>query len=127
MKDRKIERGKPVDDRLAKWLYSKLEAMQKKPDRILYNSAVREDLQALEPASDTPKRQKEYVIKKLSVCSLIMVCGVVLSAALWITDGMATKIVDNQIERTVYGDGSKSVSLIIFQLRFLKSTIHRRN
>ena len=101
-----------MDDRLAKWLYSRLEAMQKKPDRILYDSAVREDLQTLEPAGDTPKRQKEYVIKKLSVCSLIVVCGVVLSTVLWITDGMATKIVDNQIERNVYGDGSRSVSLV---------------
>jgi len=101
-----------VGEKLAGWLYSKLEAMQKKPDRILYNSTVREDLQTLEPAGDTPKRQKEYVIRKLSICSLTVVCGVVISVVLWITDGMETRIVDNQIDRNAYGDGSKSVSLI---------------
>ncbi|MDE7417736.1 MAG: type II secretion system F family protein [Lachnospiraceae bacterium] len=101
-----------MDDRLARWLYSRLEAMQKKPNWILYNSTVREDLQTLEPAGDTAKRQKEYVIKKLSVCSIIVVCGVVLSAGLWINDGMATTIVDNQINRNAYGDGSRNVSLV---------------
>ncbi len=101
-----------MDDRLARWLYSRLEAMQKKPNWILYNSTVREDLQTLEPAGDTAKRQKEYVIKKLSVCSIIVVCGVVLSAVLWINDRMATTIVDNQINRNAYGDGSRNVSLV---------------
>ncbi|MDE6620618.1 MAG: hypothetical protein K2K74_09070, partial [Lachnospiraceae bacterium] len=101
-----------MNDVFARWLYDKLEAMHKKPDHILYNSAVREDLQTLEPTGDTPKRQKEYVIKKLSVCSLIVVCGVLLSVVLWIKDGMAARIVDNQIERNKYGDGEKSVSLI---------------
>lgn len=101
-----------VGNRFAGWLYSRLEALQKKPDKILYNSAVREHLQTLEPAGNTPKRQKEYVIKKLSVCSLIMFCGVVLSVVLWIKDGMATKVVDNQIDRNAYGGGNKSVSLV---------------
>lgn len=99
-------------DRLAGWMYSRLESMQKKPDRILYNSTVREDLQTLEPAADATERQREYVIKKLSVCSLVVVCGVVLAAVLWINDGMATRIVDNRIDRNPYGDGSKSVSLV---------------
>ena len=101
-----------MDDRLARWLYSRLEAMQKKPDWILYNSTIREDLQTLEPVGDTAKRQKEYVIKKLSVCSITVVCGVVLSAVLWISDGMATTIVDNQINRNAYGDGPRNVSLV---------------
>lgn len=105
-------RENEVDDKLARWLYSRLEAMKKKPDKILYNNAVREDLQTLEPAGDAAKRQKEYVIKKLSMCSIVVVCGVALSAVLWINDGMATKIVDNQIGRNAYGDGSKSVSLV---------------
>lgn len=101
-----------MGDKLARWLYARLEAMQKKPDIILYNSAIREDLQMLEPAGDAVKRQKEYVIAKLSVCSLIVVCGVVLSAVLWIKDGMETKIVDNQIDRNTYGNGSRNVSLV---------------
>jgi len=101
-----------VGDRFAGWLYTRLEAMRKKPERILYNSAVRENLQTLEPAGDIAKRQKEYVVKKLSVCSLIMVCGVVLAVVLWIKDGMETRIVDNRIGRNAYGDGKKSVSLV---------------
>lgn len=101
-----------MGDRFAGWLYGKLETMQKKPDKILYNSAVREDLQALEPAGDTPKRQKEYVIKKLSICSMVVVCGVILSAALWIKDKTESGIVDNRIARNEYGDGSKNVSLV---------------
>lgn len=99
-------------DMLARRLYARLEAMQKKPDKILYNSAVHKDLQTLEPAGDTAKRQKEYVIGKLSACSLVVVCGVALSAVLWIRDGMETKIVDNRIDRNAYGDGSRSVSLV---------------
>lgn len=101
-----------MGDRFAGWLYTRLEAMRKKPERILYNSAVRENLQTLEPAGDIAKRQKEYVVKKLSVCSLIMVCGVVLAVVLWIKDGMETRIVDNRIGRNAYGDGKKSVSLV---------------
>lgn len=101
-----------MGDRFAGWLYTRLEAMRKKPERILYNSAVRENLQTLEPAGDTAKRQKAYVVKKLSVCSLIMVCGVVLAVVLWIKDGMETRIVDNRIGRNAYGDGKKSVSLV---------------
>ncbi len=101
-----------MGDRFAGWLYTRLEAMRKKTERILYNSAVRENLQTLEPAGDIAKRQKEYVVKKLSVCSLIMVCGVVLAVVLWIKDGMETRIVDNRIGRNAYGDGKKSVSLV---------------
>ena len=98
--------------RLAEWLYEKLEHMNKKPNQILYNSAVREDLQTLEPAGNTPKRQKEYVIRKLSICIMIVLVGVTVSVALWIKEGTATKIADNQIPRNLYGDGAKSVSLI---------------
>lgn len=101
-----------MGDRLARWLYARLEAMQKKPDKILYNSAVREDLQTLEPAGNTQQRQKEYVLKKLSVCSLIVVCGVILSIVLWIKAATETTIVDNQLERAAYGGGEKSVLLV---------------
>lgn len=96
----------------ANWLYQKLESMQKKPTGILYNSAVREDLQTLEPASNTLSRQKEYVIQKLSLCSIVVVCGVVMSVVMWINEKMETRIVDNQIVRGEYGDGEKSVLLI---------------
>lgn len=101
-----------VGSLLAKWLYGRLEHMHRKPDNILHNSAVRQDLQTLEPAGNTQVRQKEYVIKKLSLCSMIVVIGVIFSIALWIKDEMATEIVDNSIERNLYGDGAKSVTLV---------------
>lgn len=98
--------------KFANWLYQKLESMQKKPTGILHNSAVREDLQTLDPAGNTSKQQKEYVIQKLSLCSMIVVCGVVMSIIMWINDKMETRIVDNQIVRSEYGDGERSVLLI---------------
>lgn len=98
--------------KFANWLYQKLESMQKKPTGILYNSTVREDLQTLEPADNTSGRQKEYVIQKLSLCSIIVVCGVVMSVVMWINDKMETRIVDNQIVRSEYGSGEKAVMLI---------------
>ena len=102
-----------MGEHLAEWLYCKLEKMQRKPEKILYNNAVRTDLQTLEPVGDTLGRQRMYVIKKLSLCSMIVVCGVVLSIILWIKDSVETKIVDNQIVRNAYGDGSKQVALVI--------------
>ena len=44
--------------RLAEWLYEKLEHMNKKPNQILYNSAVREDLQTLELLEIHPKGKR---------------------------------------------------------------------
>ena len=101
-----------MGEQLACWLYHKLETMQRKPDKILYNNAVREDLQTLEPAGNTLERQRIYVIKKLSLCSMIVVCGVVMSVVLWIKDEMDTRIVDNQLIRNALGDGTKQVQLV---------------
>lgn len=58
-----------MGERFARWLYQKLERMPRKPSKILYNSAVREDLQTLEPAGDTAGRQRAYVIKN-SLCAV---------------------------------------------------------
>lgn len=80
--------------------------------KILQSNAVREALQTLEPAGNTQSRQREYVIKKLSLCSIIVASGLCLSLLLWIKEEMQTKIVDNRIERNAYGDGEKSVRLI---------------
>ena len=49
---------------------------------------------------------------KLSLCSMIVVCGVVMSVIMWINDKMETRIVDNQIVRSEYGDGERSVLLV---------------
>lgn len=101
-----------MGEKLAKWLYERLERMNRKPDNILFNNAVREDLQTLNPVGNTSKRQKEYVVKKFSVCIMIVGCGVILSIILWIKEGMETKIVDNQLNRNLYGDGTKYVTLV---------------
>ena len=96
---------------LGRWLYKRLEHMGTKTGRILYNNAVREDLQTLEPAGNTAKRQKEYVIKKLSICITIVVFGVIFSTALWIKEGIGTRIVDNCLSRNPYGEGTRHVTL----------------
>ncbi len=98
--------------KFAEFIYNRLEKMSKKPDKILYDSSIREAFLTLDPAGDTQSRQKEYVIRKLSLCGLVVVGGLLLSGLLWIKEGMQTRIVDNFIERNVYGDGEKAVSLI---------------
>ena len=103
---------KDKNKKIAEVIYNRLEGMSKKPDKILYDSSVREALQTLEPVGDVRIRQKEYVIKKLSLCSVIVAGGLLLSVLLWIKEGTQTKIVDNCIERNVYGDGEKDVSLV---------------
>ena len=98
--------------KLAIWMYHKMECMKKKPDKILYNSTVREDLQTLEPAGNTQQRQKEYVLRKLALCSMVLIVGIVLSLALWIKEGMHTEIVDNKLYRNTYGNGTKNIKLL---------------
>lgn len=75
------------------------------------STAVREALCTLEPAADIQGRLREYMLKKLSVCILIVVIGFSLSLLLWIKEEMQIKIVDNKIERNIYGNGEKDVSL----------------
>lgn len=99
-------------EKLAGWIYDRLAAMPRTPDNILYNEAVKNDLRALEPACNICRRQKEYVIKKLSVCCSVVVVCVIMAFILWIKDAAAEKIVDNCIDRNPYGDGAKSVSLL---------------
>lgn len=97
---------------LAKWIYKILENLNSSPNNILNSSTVRENLQTLDPTGDIQNKQKEYVLEKLSLCSMIVVIGIVLSTIMWIKEGFETKIVDNCIERNEYGDGEKSIVLI---------------
>lgn len=99
-------------EKLAGWIYDRLAAMRRTPDNILYNEAVKNDLRALEPAGNIRRRQKEYVIKKLSVCCGVVAACVILALALWIKEAAGEKIVDNCIDRNPYGDGARSVSLL---------------
>ncbi|MDE7267181.1 MAG: type II secretion system F family protein [Lachnospiraceae bacterium] len=98
--------------KIAEFIYNRLDNMSKKPNKILHDNTVHEALQALEPAGDTQKRQREYVIKKLSLCIIVIIVGLTLSLLLWIKDGTQTVIVDNRIERNPYGDGEKNVTLV---------------
>lgn len=98
--------------KIAEFIYNRLDNMSKKPDKILHDGAVHEALQALEPAGDTQRRQKEYVIRKLSLCIMVIIGGLTLSFLLWIKDGTQAVIVDNRIERNPYGDGERNVTLV---------------
>jgi hypothetical protein len=93
-------------EKLAKWLYKKL------PDKVIYDDSVRQDLQTLEPAADILKIQKEYIVKKLSICIIVVFLGVNMSITLWITENIDIKIVDNILQRNEYGDGAKTVELV---------------
>lgn len=101
-----------MGDALARWLYGILEKKKRISGNIIYNSAVRDDLRTLEPTKNVAKLQKEYVLKKLSLCAMIVVIGVFLAAIMWIKETSETKLVDNRIYRNSYGEGSKQVEVI---------------
>lgn len=101
-----------MGDRLAKWLYDILDSMPKRPDSILNNRAVREDLRTLEPAGNISKRQKEFVLSKFSLCGMVMIVGVILSVLVWIKESNSTQIVDNRLYRNEYGEGSQTVNIV---------------
>lgn len=73
-----------MGEKIAQKLYQWLEQLPHKPDWLLYNGNVREDILALEPTADVTRRQRQYVIEKLSLCCLIMAAGVFLSLVVWI-------------------------------------------
>lgn len=97
-----------MHEKIAIKLYKWLENLPRKPDGILYNSNVREDLLALEPTGDIAKRQREYVTKKLSLCCLVFATSVFLSLLLWIKGTQNREVVDNRIYREDY-DGSTQI------------------
>ena len=101
-----------MSDRLARKLYNTLEKMPKKPNRILYNIAVYQDLQTLEPEGSTRERQKEYVVKKLSLCCMVLLGGILLSLIVWAKEGLDAQIMENRLARNAYGEGTKSVALV---------------
>lgn len=103
---------KNKNKKFAELLYNRLERMPKSSNKILHDSSVREALQTLEPIGDTQSLQKEYVIKKLSLCGMIMAVGIALSTLMWIKEEAQAKIADNFIERNAYGGGEKDVNLI---------------
>jgi hypothetical protein len=95
-----------MGEKIAKWLYYKL------PDQIIHNDNVRQNIQTLNPAGNIPKSQKEYVLKKLSLCMCVLIAGVLVSVLMWIKNANDTNIVDNTLMRNDYGNGSKTVSVV---------------
>ncbi len=100
-----------MGEKIAQKLYQWLEQLPHKPDWLLYNSNVREDILALEPTADVTRRQRQYVIEKLSLCCLIMAAGVFLSLVVWIKGNQDTQIVDNRLYREDYDGSSQSLKL----------------
>ena len=100
-----------MGEKIAQKLYQWLEQLPHKPDWLLYNGNVREDILALEPTADVTRRQRQYVIEKLSLCCLIMAAGVFLSLVVWIKGNQDTQIVDNRLYREDYDGSSQSLKL----------------
>ncbi|MCM1183075.1 MAG: type II secretion system F family protein [Roseburia sp.] len=101
-----------MGDRPARWLYDMLERLSGKPNGLLHNMAVYRDLQTLEPEGNTRERQKEYVVKKLSLCGAVLLGGILLSLVVWMKEGPEARIADNRLTRNAYGEGSRSVTLV---------------
>ena len=51
-----------MGEKIAQKLYQWLEQLPHKPDWLLYNGNVREDILALEPTADVTRRQRETVL-----------------------------------------------------------------
>lgn len=108
--------GKEVEmeyiKKLAALLYDRLEQRKKKDNHILYSIAVREDLKTLYPLQDIAKKQREFVIEKLSLGILILLIGGLLTVILIIKEGKEVVIENNQLQRNPYGEGASCVSLL---------------
>lgn len=97
---------------LARRLYNAMEKSPERFGRLLHNDAVYQDLRTLEPERDTKEQQKEYVIKKLSLCMAVLLGGILLSLIVWIKEGTDAEISGNKLARNAYGEGFKSVTLV---------------
>lgn len=97
---------------LAVRLYDKLEGHKKKYSILLHNTTVREDLKTLYPMQDITKKQKEFVIEKLSLGITILLAGGSLGILLLLQERGMGDLENNRLMRGTYGEGSQSISLI---------------
>jgi hypothetical protein len=81
------------------------------PKKVTRNDTVRQDLTALAPAGNISELLREFYVKKLSICALIVVIGIALSAILWIGNVNDAVIVDNELTRNEYGEGESAYNL----------------
>lgn len=89
--------------KLAVWLYDALP--------IWHNATVLEDIKTLYPMQDSAKKQKEYVIEKLSFGILVLIVGGMIGILLMIKETKSNCVKDNQVYRGSYGEGSQSILL----------------
>ncbi len=100
-----------MGEKFAAKLYKWLEHLPRKPDKLLYDHNVREDLMTLEPTADISVKQREFVMAKLSLCCMVLAAGVFLSFIVWIKGMQNTDIVDNRIYRENYDGDSQNLKL----------------
>ena len=89
--------------KLAVWLYDTFPLWQ--------NATVLEDLKTLYPMQDIAKKQKEFVIEKLSFGFLVLVVGGILGILLMIKEAGTGCVENNQLRRGIYGEGSQTIVL----------------
>lgn len=98
--------------RLALWIYKRLEGSRNRNSSFLCNTAVHEDLKTLYPMQDITKRQKEFVVEKLSLSIVILLVGGLFSILLMIQEGGDASIENGQLQRNSYGEGMLSIDLL---------------
>ena len=89
--------------KLAIWLYDTFPLWK--------NATVLEDLKTLYPMQDITKKQKEYVIEKLSFGIIVLVVGGILGTLLMIKEAGTDYVENNQLRRGTYGEGSQNIVL----------------
>lgn len=99
---------KKIAEKLYRWLAGKGGGIY----RFLHSTQVYQDMKLLEPTGTNPKKHKEYVIEKLTLCVMILLAGFVLSLLLIAQDADERQVKDNALYRNPYGAGSKRVDLI---------------
>lgn len=101
--------------KLAAYVYDLSERRKKKDNYFLHSATVREDLRTLYPMQDIEKRQRDFVMNKLSLSMLILIVGSLLGIMLIIKESKDIGIKNNELQRNAYGEGASSIELIARQ------------
>ncbi len=96
---------------LAEYIYDRVIRAEKRENHFLYSTAVREDLKTLYPMQNISKKQREFVIEKLTLGIMVFLIGLVLAVVLMIKEGTNPSIEQSQVERNAYGEGTSSIAL----------------
>lgn len=104
--------GMELVNKLAACLYDRLERQKGRAKHFLHSTAVREDLKTLYPMQDIARKQREFVIEKLSIGILILAVGGLLATVLILKESKEGAIEKNQLQRNPYGEGASSIELL---------------